>query len=111
MLIAVAGVLLGSLGLSDAQSIARFKEFQRQPGVQNHRVEFVAGGNVATALHEFVLCIYRFRGSLGAFANYILKHNRVAGLTHGIIRFCGNDQSEGLKVGGHAQLAAMVVAD
>ena len=61
VLIAVAGVLLGSFGLSDAQRIARFKEFQRQLGIQNHGIELVAGGNVAAALHQFVFRVQRSR--------------------------------------------------
>ena len=110
MLIAVAGVLLGSFGLRDAQGVARFKELQRQLGVQNHGVEFVAGGNIAAAFHEFILRVHCFGGSLGVLANHVFKHHDIAGLPHRIIRFRGDDQSESLKVGGDVELAAMVVA-
>ena len=102
---------VGLRGLRDAKGIARFEEFQWQPGIQNHGVELVAGGNVAATLHEFVLRIYRLGSSPGVIPNHVLKHHDVAGLPHGIIRFCGNNQSEGLKVGGHAQFAAMVFAN
>ncbi len=111
MLIAVAGVRLGSFGLRDAQGIARFKEFQRQLGIQNHRIEFVAGGNVAAAFQKFILCVHRFGSSLGILADDVFEHHDVAGLSNRIVRFRGDDQSEGLKVGGDVQLAAMVVAD
>ena len=73
-------------------------------------IELVAGGNVATALHQFVLRIHRFGRSLGVLANHILKHHHIAGLAHRIIRFRRNDQSERLKIRGHVELAAMVVA-
>ncbi len=74
-------------------------------------IKLVAGGNVAAALHQFILRIHRLAGSLGVFANHVLKHDHIAGLPHRIIRLRGNDQSESLKVGGHVQFAAMVVAD
>ena len=111
MLIAVAGVLLGTLGLSDAQRIARFEEFQRQLGIQNHGVELVAGGNVAAALHQFVLCVHCLGGSLGVFANHVLEHDHIAGLANGVVRLRSDDQSERLKIRGDIQFAAMVVAD
>ena len=91
MLIAVAGIFFCSFGLSDAQRIPRFIEFQWQLGIQDHGVEFVAAGNVAAALNEVILCIDRFSSSLRVLANDVFEHHDVAGLPHGIIRFCGND--------------------
>jgi len=99
------------LGLRDAQGIPRLEEFQWQSGIQYDGIKFVAGGNVATALHQFVLGIDRFGGPLGGVAHHVLKHNYVARLAHGIIRFGGDNQSESLKVGGDAKFTAMVVAD
>src|ERR1700677_3595183 len=111
MLIAVAGVLLGSFRLRDAQGIPRLEEFERQSGIQYYRVELVAGGNVAATLHQFVLSVDCLGGPFGGVANHILEDDHVARLTDGIIRFRGNDQSESLQVSGYAQFAAMVVAD
>src|SRR5579864_1396236 len=109
MLIAVAGVLLGSLGFSDAQCISRLKEFQRQLGIHDYRVEFVAGGNVATAFEKVVLCIHHLGSSLGVLANEIFEHDHVAGLAYRIIRLRGNDQSESLEVGSNVKLAAVAI--
>ena len=110
VLIAVAGVLLGSLGLRDTQCIASFEEFQRQLGIQNHRVEPVAGRNVAAAFEKVMLGIECFGSSLGISANYVFKHYDVARLAHGIVRFRRDDQSECLEVRGDVQLAAVVIA-
>jgi hypothetical protein len=110
MLIAIGSILLGAFGFSDAQGVTRLKEFQRQLGVQNHWVELVAGGNVPPAFHQLVLCVHRFRSSLGFLANYILENHDVAGLANRIVRLCSDNQSESLKIGGHVQLAAMIAA-
>src|SRR5580693_1386408 len=67
--IAVWSVLLRSLRLRDAQGIPRLEKFQGQVGIQDDRIELVAGRDVAAALHQFVLRIHRFAGSLGVFAN------------------------------------------
>ena len=110
MLIAVTGVGLGSLGLRDAQGVAGFKKFQRQFGIQNDRIELVTGGDVAAAFQKFILGVHRLDGPLGILADHVFEHHHVAGLPHRIIRFGGDDQSEGLKIGGDIHLAAMVIA-
>ena len=45
------------------------KNSKRQLRVQNHRIEFVAGGDISAAFEQFVLCIHRFDSSLGVFTN------------------------------------------
>ena len=93
LLIAVSGVLFGAFRLRDAHRIARFEEFQWQLGIQNHGIKLVAGGNIAAALHQFVLRIDGFDCALGVFANDIFEHHHIAGLPNRIIRFRGNDQA------------------
>jgi hypothetical protein len=107
MLIAVAGVLLGSLRLSDAHCIARLKEFQRQLGIHDDRVEFVAGGDVATPFKKLILGVHRLGRSHRVLANHVFEHYHVAGTPHGIIRLRGDYQCECLKVRGNIQLAAL----
>src|SRR5205814_7340440 len=110
VVIAVVGIMLGSLGFRDTHGVACFKEFQWQVGVQNYRIEFIASWNVATALQKFILGIHRLSRAFGVLANYVFEHDDIAGLTHRIIRFRGDDQSEGLKIGGDVQLTAAVIA-
>src|SRR5205814_2417283 len=87
-LITVASVGLSSLGLCDAQRIARFEEFQWQFGIQHHWVELVAGGDVAAALQKFILCMHCLGGSSGVRANHVFKLYYVSGLAHGMIGLC-----------------------
>src|SRR6185369_1747194 len=54
--------------------------------------------------------MHRLSRALGVLANYVFEHDDIAGLTNGIIRLCGDDQSEGLQVGGDVQLTAAVIA-
>ena len=111
VLIAFAGVFLGSLGFGDAHRIPRFKKLQWQLGIQNHRVEFVSGRDIAAALHELIFCVHCFGCALGVGANNILKHDNIAGLANGKIGLRGDDQCECLEIGGGSQLAAIVAAD
>ena len=111
VLVARVGISLRSLRLSDAQSIPRFVEFQRQIGVQHHGVELVASGKVTPTFHEFVLRIYILTGPLGVRTDHIFKNDDVAGLPNGIVRFRGDDKSEGLQVGSCSQLASVVFAN
>ena len=46
--------------MRNARCVTRFKEFQGQFGIQNHRIEFVAGGDVATSFQELILRIHCF---------------------------------------------------
>src|SRR5205814_9822253 len=91
VVIAVAGITLGSVGFSNTHGVARFKEFEWQVGVQNYRIEFIATRNVAAALQKFILGIHRLSRAFGVLANYVFEHDDIAGPTHGIIRFRGND--------------------
>jgi len=75
MLIAAVRVLLRTFGLSDADRIPRFEEFQRQVRVQDHGIELVAGGNIPTPFHEFIFGIHGFGRTLGVVAYYVLKHH------------------------------------
>src|SRR6202040_2490337 len=109
VLVGVVGVGLGSLGLCDAQGIARFKEFQWQPGVQNYGIEFVASGDIAAAFQKFILRVHRLGGSLGILADDVLDHDHVTWLSNRIVRFCRDHQSEGLKICRDVHLAAMVI--
>ena len=77
--------------------------------MQDHRIEFVAGGNVAAAFEKVILCIHHLGSSLGVVANDVFEHYHVTGLAHRIIRFRGNDQSEGLEVGSDVELAAVAI--
>ena len=111
MFVAVSGVLFGAFRLRDPQRVACFKEFQWQLGIHDHRVELVAGRNVAAALHQFVLRIDGFDRAFSVLANNIFEYHHVAGLPNRIIRFCGNDQGERLQIGSDVQLAAAVPSD
>ena len=110
MLVTIAGVGLGSLGLRDAQSIARFEELQWQLGIQNHGIEVVARGDVGASLHEFVLGAYFLSRSLGVFTDDVFEHDHIARLPDCVVWLCSNDQSERLKVGGDVKLAAAITA-
>src|SRR5665213_2917922 len=110
MSVALAGVFLSSLGLSDPQRISRFQKLQWQPGVQDHRVKFVPCWDIAASLHEFILCMDWFGGSPGVGAYHIFEDDHIAGLMNGIIWLGGNDQRECLKISCHIKLAAVVVA-
>jgi hypothetical protein len=110
MLIAVMGVGVGALGLRNAQGVARFEEFERQPGIQNHGIELVAGRDVAAALQEVVLGVHRLDSPLGVLADYVFEHDYVTGLANRIIRFRSDHQRESLKIGGDVHLAAVVIA-
>ncbi len=54
--------------------------------------------------------MHRFGSPFGVLADNVFEHDHVAGLAHRIIRFRGDDQREGLKIGGYVHLAAVVVA-
>ena len=110
MLVAGAGVGLCSNRQSDAQRITRFEEFQWQLGVQNDRIEMVAGGNIPTALEQVVLGIHGLDCSLGVVPNDVFKHHNIAGLADGIIWLRRNNQRECLQVRGDIELTAVVVA-
>src|SRR6202158_6264836 len=110
LFVAWGGISFGAGRLRYAQGIARFKEFERQFGVQNYRVELITSGDVAAAIYQFVFGIHGLASADGIRANGVLEDHDVAGTTHGIIRFRGYDHRESLKVRGHVQLAAVVIA-
>ena len=95
----------------DTNRIARFQKLQRQLGIQNHRVEFVSGRDIAAALHEFILRMDCFGCSLGIGTNNILEHDDIAGLANGKIGLRSDDQRERLKIRGGGQFAAIIAAD
>src|SRR6202795_974426 len=97
--IAGGGVLICAFGLGVAQGVARFVEFQRQLGIEDHGIELIAGRKITVAFHQFVFGIYRFGRALGVQAYDVLENDRIAGLANRVIGFGGNDQSEGLKIG------------
>src|SRR5712664_3104339 len=82
LFVAWGGVSFGAGRLRDAQGIAGFKEFERQFGVQNNRVEPVARGDVAPAIDQFILGVHSFASADGIRANGVLEDHDVAGTTH-----------------------------
>src|ERR1019366_4787519 len=72
--------------LCDAQSITRLEKLQRQPGIQDDRIEFVAGGNIPATFEKVVFGIHGLDRSLGVFTNDVFKYDDVAGLADGKIR-------------------------
>jgi len=63
------------------------KKFERQVGVQNHRVELIARGDVATSIDQFKLRIHGFGGADSIGADGVLEGPQVCWTTYGIIRF------------------------
>ncbi len=103
------GVLVGGGNVCDADGVARFKQFagrvgiDSEDGVLNVRIDrgvgarpqqFVLGGDFLAT---------------GAFDEYVLQHDGVAGLRHGRIRFGGHDHAERLHVGVGLQVAFAVI--
>jgi hypothetical protein len=110
MAIAFSGIFLRALGLCDSHRIACFKKLQGKLCLQHYGVELIACGNVTPALQKLILRVNGFCSSQGIGAHDVLKHDHIAGLSNCVVGLRGNNQREGLQVGGCAQLAAMVTA-
>src|SRR4029077_7819335 len=111
LFVAGGSVAFGAGGFRDSQGIAGLKEFERQFGVQDDGIEFVAGGNVAAAIDEFKLGIHDFGSADSIRANGVLENYEVARAADGVVRLRSYDHRESLEVSGHVELAAVIVAN
>ena len=109
----VACIVFGTRPARDLHRVTRLVEFQR-----HFRVE-LQGANVAglhiqdilPSLQQLIFRVHFFDGSDGVFADEILHHHHVARLCDREVWLGGDDQSEGLQLGGGIQLGFAAVIE
>ena len=105
----IVGVVFGAGEAGDFDRVLGFGELEGSLGIGLDRLILAAVHDVLAALQQFELGVDLLDGAGGVVAHEVLGYDDVAGLGHGEVGLGGDDQAEGLQVGGGQKLGVVAV--